>query len=179
MSGGAMNLLSGALIAAVITAGVTVWLAHQRSLAEQRERVRTTLAEGFQAYAEYKEFPYAVRRRRSDEPAAERVRLSEAIRAAQARLSFHLVWTAAESPSLGSQYTALVDELRKVAGRAIQDAWLAQPITDDAGMNIPPGTIDLSSLKPFEAAYLEEVHAYLHPQPRTRPRDRGSDSGSG
>jgi len=159
-SGIVTGLLSGAVIAAVIAAGISLWLARRRSLEEERSHVRTNLAEAFQAYSKYKEFPYAIRRRRHDEPAAERVRLSEAMSGVQARLSYSLAWTAAEAPIVGQKYAALVDELRRVAGRAMHEAWLAPPITIDAGMNIPSAVVDLSSLKPHEDAYLEAVKSY-------------------
>ena len=36
------------------------------------------MAAAFEAYTAYKEFPYAIRRRRADDPEGERIRLSEA-----------------------------------------------------------------------------------------------------
>jgi hypothetical protein len=51
-----------------------------RAREEELARVRVMLAEAFQAAAEYKEFPYAIRRRRRDAPSEERVRLSEELR---------------------------------------------------------------------------------------------------
>src|SRR4051812_47526112 len=61
----------GGLPGAVLPAGVappTVSgstpppLARRPPRLEERARVRTTLAEAYQAYADYKEFPYAIRR---------------------------------------------------------------------------------------------------------------------
>jgi hypothetical protein len=157
--------LSGAVIAAVIAAfvgaTVNVALARRKSLEEERARVRTTFAEALQAVAEYKEFPYAIRRRRGDDAAAERVRLSEALREVQAKLSYYTAWTKAESDEVGRAYETLVGELRKVAGTACHEAWLAPPANDDKDMNFPPGVIDLSALKPYEDAFVTAAHEHM------------------
>ena len=85
-------LLSGAVAAALISAIVTSCIAEltarRKSREEERSRQRDLFASAFQAYAAYRELPYAVRRRRHDEPAAERVRLSETTREIQSRLSY-------------------------------------------------------------------------------------------
>jgi hypothetical protein len=157
-------LLSGAVIAAIITAMVTacvaVWAARRRSREEERARQRDLYASAFQAYAAYKEMPYAIRRRH-DLPADERLRLSEITREIQERLSYFVAWTAAESVAVGDAYAALVNELRKIAGGAMRDAWLTAPITDDAAMNIAPTIIDLSSLTSLEKAYAAAVREHL------------------
>jgi hypothetical protein len=90
-------VLSAAVIAALITAAINLWLARRKSREEERARIRNALAEAFQAYASYKEFPYAVRRRRHDQPAEERIRLSEALREVQARLTYFEAWTKTET----------------------------------------------------------------------------------
>ena len=54
-------LISGSVISAVVGAFVTTLLARRKSREEQVARVRVMLAEAFQAVAEYKEFPYAIR----------------------------------------------------------------------------------------------------------------------
>jgi hypothetical protein len=157
--------LSGAVIAAIITATMTaciaVWNARRKSREEERARQRDLFAKAFQAYAAYKEMPYAIRRRRHDDAAAERVRLSETTREIQGQLSYFVAWTAAESRTVGEVYDALVRELRKVAGGAMREAWVAEPITDDPAMNIPSAVIDLSSLTPLETAFTEAVRAHL------------------
>ncbi|MFG1672904.1 hypothetical protein [Micromonospora sp. NPDC049282] len=155
------GVLSGAVFAAVLTACITVWTARRKSREEERARQRDLFASAFQAYATYKEMPYAIRRRRHDDGAAERVRLSEATREIQSKLSYFTAWTAAESSTVGEAYTALVRELRKVAGGAMREAWQATPITEDPGMNIPPTVIDLSSLPPLETAFTDAVRAHL------------------
>ncbi len=114
-------LLSGAVVAALIAAAVNTALARRKSLEEERARVRTVFAEAFEAVSAYKEFPYAIRRRRADAPAEERVRLSEELRKVQTRLTYYLAWTRAESQAVGDAYEALVTELRRLAGGACRD----------------------------------------------------------
>ena len=55
----------------------------------------------------------------------------------------------------------LVAELRKVAGTAMRDAWLAEPLTDDIAMNISPEVIDLSALAPLEQPFTTAVRDHL------------------
>jgi hypothetical protein len=155
------GLITGAVVAAAIGAVVTVYLALRKSREEERARVRSTLAEAFQAYAEYKEFPYAVRRRRADQPAAERVRLSEAMREVQAHLSYYEAWTLAESKATGEAYGTLVRMMRQIAGTAIHDAWNTPPILDDRGMNLGPDIVDLSELKQYEEAFMRAADAHV------------------
>jgi hypothetical protein len=158
-------VLSGAVIAALLTAAVTaclaIWVARRKSREEERARQRDLFASAYEAYAAYKEMPYAIRRRRHDEPAAERIRLSEAVREIQGRLTYHEAWIAAESESVSSAYNALVRELRKIAGGAMHDAWLAKPVENDAAMNISAKLVDLSLLGPLERDFARAVHAHL------------------
>lgn len=154
-------VLSASVVAALVSGWVSIWLARRRSREEERARIRNIFAEAFQAYADYKEFPYAVRRRDAARLPEERLRLSEALRAVQSRLSYYDSWTELESPTVGAAYTAMVRQLRTVAGGAIRDAWTAPGLSDDAGMNIPPALVDLSSLAPFEQAYRDAVTAHL------------------
>ncbi|MET7423621.1 hypothetical protein [Dactylosporangium sp. NPDC005555] len=154
-------LLSGALFAALLSACVAVWTARRKGREEERARQRDLFAAAFEAYAAYKELPYAIRRRRHDEPAAERIRLSETIREIQGRLSYFLAWTAAESSIVGDTYATLVRELRKTAGGAMRQAWLDAPIQDDHAMNIPLAVIDLAALTPLEEAYSQAVRDHL------------------
>jgi hypothetical protein len=102
-------------------------MARRRSREEERARIRHTFAAAFEAYTAYKEFPHAIRRRRGDDPEAERIRLSETLRAVQEKLSYYLAWTQAESAEVGQQYEKLVAEARRVAGRAMHDAWTTRP----------------------------------------------------
>lgn len=160
--------LTGAVVAAAVGAVVNIALARRKSLEEERARVRSTFAEAFQAVAEYKEFPYAIRRRRGDQPEEERVRLSEGLREVQARLSYYLVWTKAESDGAGRAYETLVTKLREVAGSACHDAWLAPPASSDRDMNFAAGVVDLSALKPYEEEFVVAARAHLEEMLRLR-----------
>jgi hypothetical protein len=161
--GGAVigTLLSATILAALIAATVNIVLARRKSREEERARLRDRFAWAYGTYAEYCEFAYAVRRRREDDRAAERVRISEELRKVQSALSAHEAWVKLESETVGTAYTALLTEMRKTAGTAMRQAWIEDPATSDADVNIPPTMVDLSSLKPFEEAYMVAVRSHL------------------
>lgn len=162
------TLLTSAVVAAVIGAFLNIFLSRRKSLEEERARVRTACAEAFEAVAAYKEFPYAIRRRRADNPEEERVRLSEELRHVQARLSYYTTWMVGESAAVGSSYGILVAHLRQVAGTACHDAWLASPAHQDSDMNIPAGVVDLSGIGPYEDAYITAARVHLDSMLRLR-----------
>ncbi|WP_371558601.1 hypothetical protein OG416_36780 (plasmid) [Streptomyces longwoodensis] len=155
-------VVSGAFLAAMLTAAINIWLARRKSREEEISRLRTAFAEAFAAHSAYKEMPYAIRRRRFDAAAEERVRLSETLREIQGNLSYHLAWTKIESEAVGRAYADLVHELRKTAGAAMRAAWEASPIESDTGMNIPAAQIDLTALQTLETAYIAAVREHLH-----------------
>jgi hypothetical protein len=161
--GGAVvgTLLSATLLAAMIAAAVNIMLARRKSREEERARLRDRFAQAYGAYAEYCEFAYAIRRRRHDDRPAERVRISEELRKVQAELSAHEAWVKLESETVGTAYAKLIQEMRKIAGGAMRQAWIDEPATSDGSVNIPPTTVDLSPLKPFETAYMNAVAAHL------------------
>lgn len=154
-------LISGSVLAAVIGAGVSTWLARRKSREEELARVRVMLAEAFQTVADYKELPYAIRRRRHDAPSEERVRLSEELRKVQARLTFFEEWTRIEDKTVGERYRDLVRQLRRVAGAACNQAWSSPPITYDTQMNIAPEAVDLSELAAYERVYSDAAQSYV------------------
>jgi len=161
--GGALigTLLSATILAALIAAAVNVTLARRKSREEERARLRDRFAQAYAAYTQYCEFPYAIRRRRPDDPSGERVRISEELRKIQADLSAHEAWIKLESGTVGKAYTELIQEMRKIAGGAMRQAWIDEPATSDAGVNIPQKTVNLSPLKPYETAYMDAVAAHL------------------
>jgi hypothetical protein len=187
VSGGLLitALLSGAVIAAFIAATVNVWQARRKSREDERARVRGTLAEAYQAYAEYKEFPFAIRRRRADQPAEERVRLSEALRQVQARLSYYETWTRAEHEPTGRIYKELVTQCRIVAGGSMGAAWTEPALDNDAGMNIGPDVVDLRDLTPYEEAFINAATAHVQSlgltwwQRRRQPKPPSTPTSSG
>ncbi|MEV6303904.1 hypothetical protein AB0M02_31180 [Actinoplanes sp. NPDC051861] len=155
----------GPVLAALVSAAVALWLAaataRRKSREDERSRQRDLFTAAFQAYADYREMPYAIRRRRHDEAAAERVRLSEILREIQGRLTYYETWIAAESATVGNAYTALVLQTRTVVGGAMREAWNTPAITEDSAMNIPSTVVDLSSLAEVQRAYVTTFHAHL------------------
>jgi hypothetical protein len=162
--GGALlgAFLSATILAALIAAAVNITLARRKSREEERARLRDRFAQAYGAYAQYCEFAYAIRRRRYDDPQAERVRISEELRKVQAQLSAHEAWVKLESATVGTTYTELLQEMRRTAGGAMRQAWIDEPATSDAAVNIPSKTVDLSPLKPYETAYMDAVATHLH-----------------
>jgi hypothetical protein len=165
-------LISGSVVAAIIGAVVSTWLTRRKSREEELARVRVMLAEAFQAVAEYKEFPYAIRRRRRDAPSEKRVRLSEELRKVQGRLTFFEEWTRIEDKTVGDRYRSLVKQLRRIAGAACNEAWSTPPITEDAQMNIAREEVDLSALATYEGDYTEAARAYVEGFMKTRRRKK-------
>lgn len=158
-TGGAVWIgFAAVLLAAAIVAAWNILLARRRSREEERARQRDAFAQAFKAYGRYKEMPYAIRRRSADEPAVERVRLSETVREIQADLTYHQTWMDLESRDVSSAYRDLVKALRVLAGGHMRDAWKTAPIATDAEMNM---IIDLSQLEPLEQVYLAAVNKHL------------------
>jgi hypothetical protein len=148
--------VSDALIAAGIAAVVSLATLWVGGLREAFDRRRGSYAQALAASVAYREFPYAIRRRRHDAPGEERVRLSEALREIQRELAFHSAWIRLEGSAAAAEaYGALVRETRRVAGGYMQDAWKAPPAKSDSDMNI--AGIDYGSLEPLERSYLDEV----------------------
>jgi hypothetical protein len=112
--------------------------------------------------------PYAVRRRDPDKAAEERRRLSEELRAIQSRLSYYESWISIEAPTVGEKYSAMVGQLRAVAGGAMRDAWNSTGTDSDATMNIPPTEVDLSALSTYESVYRAAVSTHLATTQRWR-----------
>lgn len=154
-------VVSGAFLAALITAAITIWLARRKTREEERNRLRAAFAEAFAAYQAYKEFPYAIRRRRVDAPGEERVRLSEALRSVQADLAYHSAWIVIESEQVGKAFAELIKQVRATAGTAMHEAWNAPANNTDSAMNIPPSLVDLGELTNHETVYIDAVRAHL------------------
>ena len=156
------SLITPSVVAAIV-AGVISLLGGTISIwRSSSERRRQMFADAYMAYRAYCEFPYAVHRRRHDQPDDERIRLTEELRDIQRRISFFQAWTAIEAPKVGEAYARLAYAMRRVAGSAITESWRRGPITTDA--EVPVGTtIDLSALGAFEDAFLREVLCYAHP----------------
>jgi hypothetical protein len=146
--------LGTAILPALVAAAVALAVAAAKDHREEQRRVRQCLAEAYQAYAQYKEFPYAIRRRSDRDPAGERTRLSEALRLVQADIAYHQRWTEVEDDALGTAYNELVAGARRIVGREMQTAWNTPPISSDDEMNMG-SAVDLTGLDGLERAFLE------------------------
>lgn len=154
-------IFSGAVVAAVMGFVANIYFARRKSLEEERNTVRDRCASAQQAVFNYKELPYAIRRRNADSPAEERVRLSEIFRLIQSDLAYYEAWTIGESQALGDAFDQLLKQLRFQAGGACRAAWQAAPISSDPEMNIDASQVDLSGLLDYEIVFEEAVRGHL------------------
>lgn len=150
--------LAPAIVAAALTGliGVCTLLVNGRRSRVDRQRVLFGQALG--DLAGYREFVYIVRRRRHDEPAAERVRISTELSNVQQKLNQHSAVMRVESPRVARAFDELLRATRRVAGGAIRQGWDQAPIMDDSGIHIE---VDLSEIDSAEATYIAEVTDHL------------------
>lgn len=145
-----------AIIAAIVAAAVSLVALWINGVRQERQRRREFYAAALEATFAYREFAYAVRRRRHDQPEAERVRISEAMREVQRDIARHDALMRIErAANVAAQYRALVVKTREVAGGYIRSAWESRPITGDGEMSI--SGLDFSALDGFVTAFLEAV----------------------
>ena len=104
---------------------------------DERRRRRDVHARALEAVARYYEMPFMIRRRRHDEPSAERARLTERFADVQAELaSCEALIRADRDPAVRRSYAALVKDLRAHAGRQASRAWETPPIVSDKEMGM-------------------------------------------
>jgi hypothetical protein len=128
---------------------------------QDRQRRRELYADALEATLAYREFAYAVPRRRFDAPSEERVRISEAMREVQRDLArADSLMKIERADTVQKTYARLVAETRCVSGRYIREAWERDPITADSEMNVPGG-LDFSDIDACERAYLDAVREDL------------------
>lgn len=154
-------ILTSGVVAAIVTFFQNRWLENRRAQEVERTRLRQSFAEAFATYSEYKEFPYAIRRRRGDQKPDERARLSAELNTIQSKLNYYRAWTQFESPSVGKAYADLLSEMRRIAGAAMHEAWVDAVSTGDSGMNISLEEVDLRALTDFEDRYIAAVTTRL------------------
>jgi len=117
---------------------------------DERRRRREIHARALEVIARYYEMPFLIRRRRHDEPSAERVRLTERFADVQAELaSCEALMRADPEPDVRRAYAALVRTIRTHAGTQASSAWNTPPITSDAEMGM--GDV-MEALEPIEVA---------------------------
>lgn len=159
---------SSAVTAAAVGGAVSLFaLALNTIISNRRERIsrqRQEFSKAFAACVAYEEFPYVVRRRRSNVPQDERVRISSELSIIQRELAYYSAWLATQSTNVSETYETLVAKLREIAGAKIREAWFTPPIDSDSGMNMP--NLGLIELNPFKEEYLQEVAYHLSVMPR-------------
>lgn len=137
-------------VLALVGVAITLWINGAR---DERRRRREIHARAIEAIAQYYEMPFLIRRRRHDEPSAERARLAERFADIQAELASCAVLVRADpEPQVRSAYATLVSAIREHAGKQASLAWDTPPITADAQMGMA-GVIE--ALKPISAAKKE------------------------
>ena len=148
--------ITAAIVAAAVAVAVSLigfWIT---GVSTERARRRELYADALAAVAGYREFAYVVRRRRHDDPAGERVRISEAMREVQHDLSrFEALMKVERALAVATAYRQLVIKTRQVAGGYISAGWNAASITRDEEMNI--SDVNYASLTEFDDAYLAAV----------------------
>lgn len=155
---------------ALIGVAITLWI---NGVRDERRRRRELHARALEVIARYKEMPFLIRRRRHDEPSAERARLTERFADVQAELaSCEAFMRADRDEEVRAAYAALVVAVRERAGKQASLAWDAAPITSDTQMGMGDVT---EALKPIRAAQ-ERCEAAMAWATTPRHRRRGQHS---
>ncbi|MGH2989276.1 MAG: hypothetical protein ACRDMY_11785 [Gaiellaceae bacterium] len=157
----------------------TLWVNGDRA---ERQRRRELHARALEAVLSYREMPFMIRRRRheKEERSAERVRLSTHLSKVQTELSACEHLMAANGPNwLANEYEKLVTTVRRIAGKEAHEAWKADPVSNDAEVNMPEL---FARLKPVNDA-VDEFRRQISWADKTRrerrfrrggpPRERG------
>jgi hypothetical protein len=149
------------LIAALVAAAVSLTTLWWNSRQTRGDRQRELFAEAFAAVAEYREFPFIVRRR--DSTGTDRSSIHRDLSRVQAALHRYEAMLRVEAPTVAASYSRLVAETRGIAGAEISKAWDLPPAGDDGDMHVKD--VDLSPLDPHESAYLKAVSDHLSLRP--------------
>ena len=144
------------LLAALISAAVSIVGYWQNARAKRLDRHRQLFAEAFRSIVEYREFAYKVRRR---PPGTDRSQITDALSDVQARLNLHMATLDIEAPHVAPVYRALVEQTRQVAGPQIAAGWDSQPTQSDTDLHI--GDIYLSGLESFDEAFIRAARSRL------------------
>lgn len=142
-------------VAAVVSV-ITLWI---NGVRQERGRRRELYGKALAATMAYREFPYAIVRRRNEDQhrSEERVRLSEALREVQADISLHQALLRVErSEDVVKAYNTLVGKTREIAGGYMKDAWQAEPITSDKEVN-QGAPLAYATLDRYVDEYLKKV----------------------
>jgi hypothetical protein len=142
-------------VAAVIAAAaslLTLWVTGIRA---DRARRRELYAKALEAALAYREFPYVIHRRNHADLAAERVRISEALREVQRDLALcESMLRMERHTKVYVEYKNLIAKTRIVAGGYMRTEWNAAPITSDGEVNVPGG-FDYGELAEQDQAFTD------------------------
>jgi len=154
----------------LVGVGLTLLINGRR---EERRRRREVHARGLEAVALYYAMPFLIRRRRDDEPSAERARLAERFADVQAELaSCEALIRADPDSSVRAAFANLVEALREHAGTQASIAWNTRPITSDEQMSM--GDV-FTALEPIQKKLaLCETAMAASTTPRYRSVGRGA-----
>jgi len=103
------------------------------------------------------ELPYRVRRRASGDEA--RYALAAEVSSLQERLAFHSAWLQVEGKEVSAAYDALLKAARGQVRTHIRDAWSAEPISEDSGMNLQDFEVPVDVVTETDA-YLQAVRKH-------------------
>lgn len=154
------------VVASVVSGTIALLTFWANGVRQERGRRQRLYADALAVLVAYREFAYVIRRRRTPLPGheevagEERIRISEALREVQKDLVYLKAWIKSERVAeVADRYDELVAQTRRIAGGYMRDAWNADPLNSDPGMNIPD--IDYKPLKKYEQAYLDAVQRSL------------------
>ena len=146
-----VSLPVAALIAAAASL-FTLWVAGIRA---DRARRRELYAKALEVALAYREFPYVIRRRNDEDLPAERVRISEALRAIQRDLAlYESILRVERHRRVYVEYKNLIAKTRQIAGGYMREEWERPAITTDAEVNVPGG-FDYTGLDTVEKAFMD------------------------
>ena len=148
------------LIAAAVSACVALLGIWQGARTARQDRQRRLFGEALAAVMEYREYPYIVRRRASDE---ERSDISQALSGVQGSLNRYIAILTIESRSVGKAYALLVELTRAVAGPLIAEGWDRRPRPGSADMRV--SDVDLSELEAATEDFIRAAKRHLRPIP--------------
>lgn len=155
-AGNGIGRWEAVLIAAAVSACVALLGIWQGARTARQDRQRRLFGEALAAVMEYREYPYIVRRRASDE---ERSDISRALSGVQGSLNRYIAILTIESRSVGNAYALLVEQTRAVAGPLIAEGWDQQPRPSSADMRV--SDVDLSELMPVTDAFIRAAKRHL------------------
>lgn len=140
----------------------TFWDAHSKRI----DRRRARFSEAVAVVVAYTQFPYVIRRRRSDIAAEERARISGELSQVLRDIEYHTAWLWTESTAVGAAYVDLVQIVRSTAGPLMHEAWLEPAADSDADMNIPGINERLAPLGEHQREFLQVCADVLSLWPR-------------